>query len=249
MTGVAGCVALVTGCGSAGGIGFATAQALAAAGARVAITAGGGRIFDRQAALGEGHRGFVADLCDAEQVRGMVAAVRTRFGGLDIVVTTAEAPATEAEALRIEDMADADWQAETGQTLTAAFNVTRAVLPGMQVRGFGRIVHVAPVTGALAGSAGLGAARAALTGLTRRIAQENAALGITCNAVLPGWIVEPPLPEDGPGRPGLPQDVAAACLFLAGRAAGFINGATLVVDGGHGLGGDALRGGGLHGEG
>jgi len=112
----------------------------------------------------------------------------------------------------------------------------------MQAAGYGRIVNVASVTGptvAIAGAAGYGAAKAALCGLTRTVALENAARGITCNAVLPGWIATGSATEEEAeaarrspaGRGGTPGEVAACCLFLASRAASFVNGAMLVVDG------------------
>ena len=248
MTGVSGRIALVTGCGSAGGIGFAVAKALAAAGARVAITSTTDRIFARLGELGPGpgagHAGFVADLTDAQAVARLVKAVRGQLGVIGILVNNAGMVQTGVafKTARIERMADEVWARHLMLNVTTAFNVTRAVLPMMQRRGYGRIVNVASVTGPLVTNpraAGYSSGKAALTGLTRVTAVENAAHSITCNAVLPGWIETPSSSakeivagNNSPaGRPGRPDEVAAACLFLASEEASYVNGSMLVVDG------------------
>ncbi len=108
----------------------------------------------------------------------------------------------------------------------------------------GRIVNMASVTGPLVtidGSSGYATAKAALTGLTRATALEYARHGITCNAVLPGWIEtassSPAEIRAGQAcptaRPGTPDEVASACLFLASEGASYVNGSMLVVDGGN----------------
>ena len=244
MAGVMGRVALVTGCGSAGGIGFAVARALAGAGARLAITSTTDRIKERVAELGGLHAGFVADLTDPEAALGLVKAVVAAFGSVDIVVNNAGMVQTgiDFETSRIEDMGDDVWARHLALNATTAFYVTRAVLPYMQRRGYGRIVNVASVTGPMVTNpraAGYSSGKAALTGLTRVTAVENAARGITCNAVLPGWIETPSSSpreivagNNSPtARPGTPDEVAACCLFLASEQASYVNGAMLVVDG------------------
>ncbi len=248
MAGVAGRVALVTGCGSAGGIGFAAARALAAAGARVAITSTTARIFDRLAELGQGHAAFVADLTDPAAVARLVSEAEAALGPLAILVNNAGMvqEGVPFKASRIEAVSDAEWARHLALNVTIPFQVTRAVLPFMQARHYGRIVNVASVTGPVVTNpraAGYSSAKAALTGLTRVTALENAANGITCNAVLPGWIETP---SSSPGeivagnnsptaRPGTPDEVAACCLFLASDGASYVNGAMLVVDGANSL--------------
>lgn len=248
MAGVAGRIALVTGCGSTGGIGFATARALAAAGARVAITSTTERIFERLADLGEGHAAFVADLTDSAAALALVKAVGKQMGAVEVLVNNAGMVQTGVgfKTSRIERMPDEIWARHLALNATTAFYLTRAVLPYMQRRNYGRIVNVASVTGPLVTNpraAGYSSGKAAMTGLTRVTAVENAAKGITCNAVLPGWIeTESSSPgeivagNNSPAaRPGTPAEVAACCLFLASEEAAYVNGAMLVVDGANSL--------------
>lgn len=240
----AGPVAIVTGAGSAEGIGFATAKALAEAGFRLAITATSARIHDRRTELGAGHLAFAADLTDPAAARAIVEEVQKSLGPVSALINNAGMVQTgrKLRAPRLEALSDADWHGHLEINLTTAFNMTRAVLPAMQAAGFGRIVNVASVTGpvvSFARTAGYSAAKAAMCGLTRAIAIENAGLGITCNAVLPGWIAtgsatarERAAGRRSPaGRPGTPAEVAACCLFLASEGASYVNGAMLVVDG------------------
>ena len=244
MAGILGRVALVTGAGSDEGIGFATAKALAAAGARVALTSTTERIFERLKTLGDGHAAFAADLTITENVDDLVKAVMAKFARIDIVVNNAGMvqQGIDFKSSRIEEMTDEEWQRHLALNVTTAFNVTRAVLPIMQKQEYGRIVNVASVTGPLVTNpraAGYSSAKAAMTGLTRVTAIENASRNITCNAVLPGWIATASSsPEEilagkatPSKRPGRASEVAAACLFLASEEASYINGAMLVVDG------------------
>jgi 3-oxoacyl-[acyl-carrier protein] reductase len=217
MTGVLDRIALVTGAGSAEGIGFATAKALAAGGARVALTSTTKRIFERLETLGEVHAAFTTDLTSAKETDELIRAVNARFGRIDIVVNNAGMvqQGTEFKSSRIEKMTDEDWQRHLALNVTTAFNVIRAVLP----------------------------LKAAMTGLTRTTAIENASLNITCNAVLPGWIATASSSKEEilagkatpTKRPGSASEVAAACLFLASEEASYINGAMLVVDGGNSI--------------
>lgn len=243
-----GRIALVTGAGSADGIGFATARALARAGARVAITATTARIHDRLAELGRGHAAFVADLADSSQVGQLIAAVTDALGPPAILVNNAGMVQSgrRDRLARVESVTDEGWQRHLALNVTTAFHMIRAVLPAMQAATYGRIVNVASVTGPLVTierTVGYSAAKAAMTGLTRTVALENARHGITCNAVLPGWIAtgssssaELQAGRRSPtGRPGTPDEVAACCVFLASGAASYVNGAMLVVDGANSL--------------
>lgn len=244
MGNAAGRVALVTGAGSPGGIGFAIAKALVKGGARVAITATSARIHDRAAELG--CLAHIADLTDPAQVADLVRTVETRLGTVEILVNNAGMVQSgkAVEDARLAEIDDAAWAHHLALNLNTTFHCCRAVLPGMAGRGFGRIVNIASVTGPVvtfAGAAGYSTAKAAVAGLTRSIALEYGAQGITCNAVLPGWIATESQTEAEAraglatplGRSGTPDEVAACATFLASDSASYVTGAMLVVDGGN----------------
>jgi 3-oxoacyl-[acyl-carrier protein] reductase len=191
MAGVSGRVALVTGAGSAGGIGFAIARALVAGGAKVCITATTDRIHDRAASLG--CMAHVADLTDPAQVTALFAAVADRLGPVEVLVNNAGMVQTGKRVKRghLADWSDDAWAHHMALNINTTFHCCRAALPGMAARGYGRIVNISSVTGPLVtidGSSAYATAKAAVTGMTRSVALEYGAKGITCNAVLPGWI-------------------------------------------------------------
>ena len=246
MAGVQGRMALVTGAGSAGGIGMAIARALAAGGAKVAITATSARIHDRAAELG--CMAHIADLTDPSQVAGLFAAVKAALGPVEILVNNAGMVQTgkDVDRARLDGWSDQAWAHHMALNINTTFHCCRAALPGMAARGFGRIVNISSVTGPLVtidGSSAYATAKAAVTGMTRSIALEYGRQGITCNAILPGWIATDSSSEaeivagsrTPAGRPGTPDEVAACAMFLASEAASYVTGAMLVVDGGNTL--------------
>lgn len=239
-------VALITGAGSAGGIGFAIAKTMVEAGARVCITATSDRIFDRAQSLG--CMAQVADLTVPDQVDTLVSAVAAKLGPIDILVNNAGMVQSGVDVARqqLHGWSDKDWAHHMALNINTTFHCCRAVLPGMADRGYGRIVNISSVTGPVVtidGSSAYATAKAAITGMTRSIALEYGRQGVTCNAILPGWIAtessSPAEIEAGKrtpvGRPGTPDEIAAAALFLASEEASYVTGAMLVVDGGNTL--------------
>jgi 3-oxoacyl-[acyl-carrier protein] reductase len=249
MEGFDGRVAFVTGAGSPTGIGFAAARALGRAGAAVAVTSTTDRIHERASELraeGVDADGFVADLTDRPATSSMVAVVLERFDRIDVLVNNAGMFQTGVEATGAvtAELAEEGFDRDIALNLKTAFNATRAVLPGMIERGYGRIVMVSSVTGPIASNpenAGYAAGKAGMDGLMRTVALEAGRHGVTCNSVLPGWIgTGSQLPEEAiagentpVGRSGTPEEVAAAIVFLASEAAGYVTGHALVVDGGN----------------
>ena len=266
-------VALITGCGKENGIGAATARLLAADGFIVVASDIAAAGVDNDNAVdsapsrwqglnslaqrieeagGEAStlEGSVADEADAER---LVAQTIERYGRLDVLVNNAGAPHGNDRG-PIEDVPFNEWQRVMNINAGGVFLMTRAVIPHMKSRGYGRIVSLSSVAGltALPKRGAYCASKAAVIGLTRSVAHDVAPFGITVNCVCPGSIrtdraisstlragwtdVEAGLQERAQhilvGRHGLPEEVAVTIAHLVAYEAGFITGQAIPVDGG-----------------
>ncbi|MCS6987638.1 MAG: 3-oxoacyl-[acyl-carrier-protein] reductase [Sphingomonadaceae bacterium] len=232
--------ALVT--GATGAIGGAIAQALAARGARLALSGTRQEALSALAARFPGSVAVPARLDVVDEVETLVPRALEALGGLDILVNNAGIT-RDGLALR---MRDDDWAAVLKVNLEAAFRLARAALRPMVRQRHGRIISIGSVVGTTgnAGQANYAAAKAGLVGLTKALAAEVAARGVTVNCVAPGFIRSamteglPPAQKDAlltripAGRWGEGADVAAAVVFLASDEAAYVTGQTLHVNGG-----------------
>jgi NAD(P)-dependent dehydrogenase (short-subunit alcohol dehydrogenase family) len=243
-------VAIVSGGGT--GIGAAIAARFAEEGASVAVTGRRPEPLEEVAAA-TGALPLPGDTASREDVEAAVRATVERFRGLDVVIANAGIGYGGAAG----EVADDKWARTLDVNLTGALLLVRAALPHLVRRGGGSIVLVSSVSGIVSGprSAAYEVSKAGMLALMRSVAGDYGPIGIRCNAVLPGWIRTPMgdravgeiAEERGIGldeaydaihepvplrRPGTPDEVATCCLFLASDEASYVNGASLVVDGG-----------------
>jgi 3-oxoacyl-[acyl-carrier protein] reductase len=243
---IAGQVALVT--GAASGMGRATARLFADEGATVAVAdldeAAVQKVVDEIQAAGGNAAGFALDVCDAPRVAAVVTDIVSRFGQLDILVNNAGVSlpvAIESEGY------DALWEKTISVNLTAHARLVRTCLPHLRANGAGRIVNIASTEGlgATAAISPYTASKHGVVGLTRSLAVELGATGVTVNCICPGPIhtgMTSLIPDDAKRkfarrrvplrRYGEPEEVAHMTLSLVLPAASFVNGAVVVVDGG-----------------
>ena len=249
-----GQVALVT--GGALGIGRATADSLAANGAAVAIVD-----INRDAAAaaeqellaaGRSAAAWLGDVADAARMHAIVHEVVQRFGSIGILINNAGIN-TASDRRPIHEYSPIDWERILRVDLTGVFVTSQAVVPGMVARGGGRIVNIASVAGLvpLRLQSAFVAAKAGVVNLSKSMALELGSSGVLTNCIAPGSILTrgtrdlfygqggaysekaASLLSHVPlGRPGTPEEIAHAVLFLVSPEASYVNGAVLTVDGG-----------------
>ncbi len=242
-------VALVT--GASGGIGSATASALANDVAIVVIhyrstASGAERVAESVRAAGAEPVLQRADLTRPDEVQSLAEAVLRRVGKVDILINNAGG----TERVPILECTPAQWHATFAQNLEAAFHCTRALLPGMIQRGWGRVVNISTMASLRGGhpqeTVHYAAAKAALNAYTQGLGRAVARTGVTVNGVAPGF-VDTPL-QDQPagrraafekrvtgipsGRAATPKEVAAVVRFVASEAASYMMGEIITVSGG-----------------
>lgn len=243
-----GKVAVVTGAGT--GIGAASAERLAAAGAKVVCA--GRKLEPLRDVVGAIEAsGFVAsavqaDLADPAQVKAMIGAAVDLYGGVDVLFNNAAALDVRGDD---NDAAEIDlevWEYQLRVNLTAPMLASRAAIPLMIGRGGGSIIHTTSAAGILADATrtGYAATKTGLTGLSRSIALQYGKQGVRSNCIAPGTVATPPyaalseaekeiyLRAHMTARIGRPDDIAAMVVFLASDEAEFVTGQELAVDGG-----------------
>jgi len=240
-----GKTALISGCGAAGGIGYAIAKAVKDAGATVFITSTTDRIYDRAKELAV--TGFVADLTQEEACQKIIS----HLPSLDILINNAgmsslNNPLSNNEASDLVTVTSASWQQGIARNLDTAFLLSKAALPLLRKSKSGRIIMISSVTGpqmVMSNQPVYAAAKAALIGLTKSLALDEAKYQITANAILPGWIKTDTQSEHEAKqglktplkRSGTPDEIASLALYLSSNGAAYLTGQAILVDGGNSI--------------
>ncbi|MCL8382208.1 acetoacetyl-CoA reductase [Xanthobacter aminoxidans] len=234
-----GRVALVT--GGTRGIGEAISVALKAAGKTVVANFAGNEEAAKAFTEKTGIPAYKWDVSDFEACKAGIAKVEAEVGPIEVLVNNAGITRDG----QFHKMSLEQWNAVINTNLNSAFNMTRNVIEGMRDRKFGRIVCISSINGQKGqfGQTNYSAAKAGEIGFVKALAQETAKLGITVNAIAPGYIATEmvrAVPAEAlakivatipVGRLGEPEDIARAVVFLTADDAGFITGSTMTVNG------------------
>lgn len=250
---LSGRLVVVTGVGAKNSIGYATARALGELGAKLFVTSQSERCLERAKDLvdeGFDAVGFSADLMSEAEIEKLVGEVK-KSGRVYALINNAgmsslaQPMGTTGESNSLENSTKESFEFSISRNLTSAFLLTKKLLPDLRASK-GRIVNITSVTGplmAMKNEAGYAAAKAGLMGLTRSIALDEAAHGITVNAVAPGWIATENQTDwekgQGPkiplGRSAAAEEVGRVVAFLASPATSYLTGQLIVVDGGNSI--------------
>lgn len=232
--------ALVT--GGTAGIGAATAEALQAAGYRVAVNYGGRQQLAEAFTARTGIAAFQWNVADLAACEAGVARVQSALGPVEVLVNNAGITRDSV----LHKMTAEQWKEVLDVNLGGCFNMCRAVIEGMRQRRFGRVINMSSVNG-LSGQAGqtnYAASKAGMIGLTKSLALEGASRNITVNAIAPGYtdtamvsavrpeVLDQILKTVPAGRLASPAEIARCVVFLAADEASFITGITLSINGG-----------------
>ena len=232
--------------GASGGIGKSVARKMKKSGAKIILSGTKKTVLDDLSTeLGNDTKSIVTDLNSKGDIITLAEEAESYFGRIDVLVNNA---GITSDSLFIR-MRDEDWDNVLNVNLTAGMRLTRQVIKGMLKRRFGRIIFISSIVGYTGnpGQANYSASKSALTGLTKSIALEVAARGITCNLIAPGFISTPmtdKLTEDQKNkiivnipvnRLGQTDDISNGCIYLASDEASFVTGTTLHINGGMGM--------------
>jgi 3-oxoacyl-[acyl-carrier protein] reductase len=246
---------LITGAGSPKGIGFTAAHLFAEAGDQIFLTGHSDRVHERTKELALAHPGAIihalaGDLTDPRFSKELIHDLIARHGVLDVLVNnagmTSEINPAGKESAGLSDISHDAWHASIARNLDSLFYLTKEALPHLRNSRAGRIINITSVTGpvmAMRNEVAYAAAKAAIVGFTRSLALDEAARGITINAIAPGWIATDSQTahesEQGRATPmqrsGRPEEIASAIFWLASEGAGYMTGQTLVIDGGNSI--------------